>query len=136
MNPPLLPRPTGADGPGARRAVPRKTVSRKECDRGLNEMAGYLLWQAEESEAATRAEAFAKRLPWLTGAQREEVVRVYTEDRLETSRAVIQRIADRARELQREYSERYQRLRIRILGLFLAGATGFGAVVLAMTRPR
>ena len=108
---------------------------REECSQGLRQLEGYLLWEAESAAARAGAEEFADRLPWLTGAQREEVVRICTADRLEVSRAVIHRIADRARELQGEYSTRYRTLKIRLLALFLTAAAGLGVVHQALPHP-
>nr|WP_202446789.1 hypothetical protein [Streptomyces sp. SID5468] len=127
--------PEEAPAGAVRRFLAREGVRRRECAKGINDVEGYLLWQAEAASAAAGAEVFADRLPWLTSAQREEVVRVYTDDRLELSRAVLERIADRARSLQREYGERYRLLRIRLLGGYLAAAAGAAAVLLALGRP-
>ncbi|AXI79048.1 hypothetical protein [Peterkaempfera bronchialis] len=102
---------------------------RRESVRGLHQLEGYLLWQGETATAREQAEAFADRLPWLTGPQREEVVLAYTDDRLEVSRAVICRIADRARELQRQYAARYRTLQVRLLALFLVAVAGSGALL-------
>jgi hypothetical protein len=53
----------------------------------------------------------------LTSAQREDVLRVCTADRLSSSRAMLQRIADRAVTLRAEYEHRYAALRRRLLVL-------------------
>lgn len=89
---------------------------------GINQLEGYLLWQAETDRARESAREFCARLPWLTSAQREEVERVYTQDRLEQSKAYLLRIAARCRELQREYQERYDVLRRRLAIAFLLGS--------------
>jgi hypothetical protein len=93
--------------------------TRREQARGINELEGYLLWQAETASAQEQADAFANRLPWLTGEQRAVVVREYAADRLEVSRAVVRRIAGRARELQAEYCARYRTLRMRLVALLV-----------------
>ncbi|MCD0484026.1 hypothetical protein LO771_16910 [Streptacidiphilus sp. ASG 303] len=109
----------------------RRPGPRGESDRGIHQLEGYLLWQGETAAAREQAEAFADRLPWLTGPQREDVVRVYTADRLEVSRATVRRIADRARELRHEYTARYRALRLRLLALSLLGvACAAGAAAL------
>jgi hypothetical protein len=115
-------------------SVTRKAVSRKEAAKAVNDVEGYLLWQAEVTAAAAQAEAFADRLPWLTTVQREDVVRVYTDDRLELSRAVLQRVADRALTLRQEYTERYRVLRMRVLGVFLTAVAGTAGVLVALDR--
>ena len=89
---------------------------------GINQLEGYLLWQAETDRARDSAREFSARLPWLTTAQREEVERAYTQDRLEQSKAYLVRIAARCRELQREYQERYNALRRRLVIVFVLGS--------------
>jgi hypothetical protein len=89
---------------------------------------GYLLCQTEIRNARAEAEAFARRLPWLTTGQHDELVRIYTEDRTELSRRLLQRIADRCHELQTEYTVRYQQLRRRLLGACVALLLGAFAV--------
>ncbi len=42
---------------------------------GLVRLEAYLLWQAEMHKARDEAQAFAKRMPWLTTTQHEEVTR-------------------------------------------------------------
>ena len=87
---------------------------------GIARLEGYLLCQSEISGARAEAEAFAGRLPWLTEAQREEVIRLYAEERLELSRRLLRRIVDRCGELRGEYTARYEELRRRLLGLCAA----------------
>ncbi|GAB2803239.1 hypothetical protein GCM10027073_39640 [Streptomyces chlorus] len=100
--------------------------------RGLDQFEGYLLWAAEVEDARRRAERFTEQLPWLTTAQREDVERVYTADRIEASRVTLVRICDRAAELRDMYAHRYRRLRVRCVAAAVVGmASGAGAVVLA-----
>ncbi|MGP3991817.1 hypothetical protein [Streptomyces sp. 3N207] len=106
----------------------------QKCARGLNELEGHLLAQAEVTEALNCAEAFAAQLTWLTTAQREEVVRLYTTHRLQISRAALQRVTDRARELQCHYSSRYHALQVRLLGLFLSTLAVFVVVLVILAR--
>lgn len=80
---------------------------------GINELEGYLLLQANEHTARSEARAFADRLPWLTVAQREEVVRVYAEERMALSIRVLRAVAQRCGELRTQYTERYEELRAR-----------------------
>lgn len=86
-----------------------------EIESGIARLEGYLLCQRELGDARTEAEAYADRLPWLTSAQREEVVRLYAEERVELSRRMLRRIADRCEELRAEYTARYEELRRRLL---------------------
>ncbi|MEU6964229.1 hypothetical protein [Streptomyces chrestomyceticus] len=100
----------------------------------VNEIEGYLLWEAEKDRARTRAREFSARLPWLTRAQQEEVERQYQADQLEFSRAYLRRIAARSGELRAEYEGVYRVLRRRLLtGLLVAaGALVTGAVTVAV----
>jgi hypothetical protein len=82
---------------------------------GIARLEGHLLAQTEISNARAEAEAFARRMPWLSTAQYEEVVRLYTEDRIALSRRVLERIVDRCHELKAEYTARYERLRRRLV---------------------
>ncbi|MFI6646772.1 hypothetical protein ACIBI8_03975 [Streptomyces sp. NPDC050529] len=103
----------------------------KDSARGLAQMEGYLLWNAEVEEARRRARRFTDELPWLTTAQREDVERVYTADRAAASRAMFVRVSVRAAELRGEYSERYQRLRTRCVAtaVVCAGTAGGACTV-------
>ncbi|MEU1494814.1 hypothetical protein ABZ456_31780 [Streptomyces sp. NPDC005776] len=97
----------------------------KDSARGLAQMEGYLLWNAEVVEARRRARRFTDELPWLTTGQRDEVERVYVADRAAASRAMLVRVSARATELRGEYSERYRRLRARcVAAAVVAGTTG------------
>lgn len=95
--------------------------------RGLAQMEGYLLWNAEIAQARRRARRFTDELPWLTTAQREDVERVYTADRAAASRAMLVRVSARAAELRGEYSERYRRLRARCVAAAVLASTAGGA---------
>ncbi|MCQ4079644.1 hypothetical protein NGB36_03270 [Streptomyces sp. RB6PN25] len=89
---------------------------------GINQLEGYLLWQAETDRARDSAREFSASLPWLTIAQREEVEHAYTQDRLEQSKVYLVRIAGRCRELQHEYQQRYDALRRRLAIAFVVGS--------------
>lgn len=95
----------------------------KESARGLAQLEGFLLWNAEVEGARRQARRFTDELPWLTTAQREDVERVYLADRVAASRRSLTRVRDRADELREEYTERYARLRARCVALS-AGAAG------------
>lgn len=86
-----------------------------EVEQGIARLEGYLLCQTELTNARAEAEAFARRLTWLTTAQHEEVVRLYTDERIKISRRTLERIIERSRELQTEYAARYEQLRQRLL---------------------
>ncbi|SHN12692.1 hypothetical protein [Actinacidiphila paucisporea] len=108
-----------------------------DCERGLEQMAGYLLWNAEIEEARRRAAAFTSRLSWLTTAQRENVESVYVADRVEASRAMLIRNRDRAVELRGEYRQRYEELRKRCVAVAFGGvavAAGLAAAVVLFCR--
>ncbi|MFF3394083.1 hypothetical protein ACFYW1_24505 [Streptomyces sp. NPDC002669] len=102
--------------------------------RGLAQLQGYLLWSAEVEEARRRAARFTDGLPWLTTAQREDVERAYTADRLAAARAALTRIATRSTALRGEYEARYRRLRKRCVatGVVLVGAAGGACAALAL----
>ncbi|WP_039947181.1 hypothetical protein [Streptomyces sp. NRRL S-118] len=93
---------------------PRPSITR-EAAVAVNEIEGYLLCQAELRTAGVEGEAFADRMPWLTTAQREEVVRLYAQHRMELSEKVLRALAGRCQELRDEYTARYADLRRRLL---------------------
>ncbi|MFG2589752.1 hypothetical protein [Streptomyces sp. NPDC048438] len=105
----------------------------KESARGLAQVEGYLLWNAEVEEARRQARRFTDALPWLTTAQREDVERVYTVDRIEACRDTLTRIAGRAHELRGEYTERYDRLRARCVALSVLAVSTVGGLCAALT---
>lgn len=103
--------------------------------KGVADLEGYLLWQAETEKARAAAEAFTAGLDWLTAGQREEVLALYTRTELDRSRASVTHIARRARELREEYQARYDRLRRRAVAWCLAlGAVAVFLLCLARTR--
>lgn len=110
-----------------------------EAASGIARLEGYLLYQAELRDARAEAEAFACRMPWLTSDQREEVVRLYTEDRIALSRRTLQRITTRCHELRAEYSARYEQLRRRLLctglALLLAAVALCALTLLSASMP-
>ncbi|MGW1839845.1 hypothetical protein [Streptomyces sp. NPDC002067] len=97
------------------------TTDGMRTDAAINEIEGFLLWEAEKSRARSRAEAFCAGLPWLTEAQRAEVERHYCRDRTEVSRECLERIAARATELRAEYEAVHRTLRRRLLTGYAAG---------------
>ncbi|MFI1168113.1 cytochrome C oxidase subunit I [Streptomyces sp. NPDC020801] len=103
----------------------------------VNQVEGYLLWQARVAEAEERARAFTEPLQWLTTAQREEIEQHYVRECLLRARADLQRVADRCRELRGEYEERYHQLRARCLALVLTALAVLAtAAVLAVILER
>ncbi|MGX1881719.1 hypothetical protein [Streptomyces sp. NPDC055287] len=105
----------------------------KESDRGLAQLEGYLLWNAEVTEARHHAGRFTEQLPWLTTAQREDVERVYTAERLAASRAMLVRVSARATALRGEYTERYRRLRARCVAVTVVCAGAASGACAALT---
>ncbi|MFK4149924.1 cytochrome C oxidase subunit I [Streptomyces sp. NPDC004065] len=103
----------------------------------INQVEGYLLWQARVAEAEQRAREFTEPLQWLTTAQREEIEAHYVRDCLTRARADLRRVADRCRALRGEYEERYRQLRARCLAFTVTTAAVLGAVaVLAAALAR
>ncbi|ROV64354.1 hypothetical protein [Streptomyces globisporus] len=95
----------------------------KDSARGLAQLEGFLLWNAEVERARRQARRFTDQLPWLTTAQREDVERVFITERFAVSRESLTRIRDRAEELREEYTGRYARLRARCVAVSV-GAVG------------
>ncbi|GAA1519462.1 hypothetical protein [Streptomyces albidochromogenes] len=106
----------------------------QESAQGLAQLEGYLLWSAEVAEARHQAGRFAEQLPWLTTAQREDVERAYTADRLAVSKAFLVRVAARSTALRAEYTERYRRLRARCVATaaVCAGLAGGACAVVTL----
>lgn len=104
----------------------------REVARGLAELEGYLLCQAELRGARAEAEAFVERLPWLTAAQRTEVVRVYTEERLALARRMLHQVTERCHALRQEYAQRYALLRRRLYCRCTALLVAAGSLVVAV----
>ncbi|MCC9311484.1 hypothetical protein LN042_31220 [Kitasatospora sp. RB6PN24] len=107
-----------------------------EAANGLNQLEGYLLWQAEIAEAQRAAAAFTGRLPWLTTGQREEVAEAYVQAHLRLSRQAVAHIVKRIRQVRSEYEERYHRLKIRIAAVVLATLALAAAVLALLTHVR
>ncbi|MEV6162640.1 hypothetical protein AB0L71_12080 [Streptomyces sp. NPDC052052] len=105
----------------------------KDIARGLARLEGHLLWNAEVEEARREARCFTDALPWLTTAQREDVERVYTADRVAVSRAVLRRICARAAELRTEYDARYRSLRARGVAVCAVLVAALGGTCTAVT---
>ncbi|WP_328907730.1 hypothetical protein OG230_34665 [Streptomyces sp. NBC_00234] len=109
----------------------------KDSARGLAQLEGYLLWNAEVEDARRRAGRFTDQLPWLTRAQREDVERVYIADRVASCRESLVRVSERAAELRGEYSDRYRLLKKRCLAavlLAVGAASGTCAALTLLTR--
>ncbi|MFD3452814.1 hypothetical protein ACFWVC_11580 [Streptomyces sp. NPDC058691] len=81
---------------------------------GIAQCENFLSWHAEIGDAQAAASAFADRMPWLTTAQRDEVVRLYIAERLDLARKMLTRISRRGTELNAEYDRRYNALRNRL----------------------
>ncbi|MFF7333975.1 cytochrome C oxidase subunit I [Streptomyces sp. NPDC090306] len=89
----------------------------------VNQMEGYLLWQARVSEAEQRARDFTEPMDWLTTSQRAEIEQRYVSDCLVRARSDIRRVAQRAMSLRGEYEKRYQGLRVRCVALVVLTMT-------------
>ncbi|MEU5213873.1 hypothetical protein [Streptomyces sp. NPDC020742] len=98
-------------------------------DEAINEIEGYLLWEAEKDRARARADAFCAGLPWLTDSQRREVESRYCDDQRTASRAYLERIAVRSATLRTEYEGVYRVLRRRLIAGFLSGTVAMTALV-------
>jgi hypothetical protein len=99
-------------------------------NRAVNEIEGYLLWEAEKDRTRDRAQAFCDTLPWLTETQRQEVELRYRHDQHAASRAYLERIAARSTSLRAEYEDVYRALRRRLV---TACVTAVSAVLLLAT---
>ncbi|MFF3565380.1 hypothetical protein ACFYXS_35580 [Streptomyces sp. NPDC002574] len=97
---------------------------------GIARCEDFLSWQAEIGDAYSAAAAFADRMPWLTTAQRDEVVRLYTVDRLDVARGMLTRFWDRDQQLHLEYARRFNDVRTRLLSTVAALALVTAAVCL------
>ncbi|MEI7030471.1 hypothetical protein [Streptomyces pratensis] len=112
-------------------------TSDQESARGLTQLEGFLLWNAEVQGARRRARRLTEQLPWLTTAQRDDLERVYVADRVAASRESLVRIRHRADELREEYTRRYARLRARCVAVTagaLGAAAGFCALLVLYLR--
>ncbi|MDT0460486.1 hypothetical protein RM550_33005 [Streptomyces sp. DSM 41527] len=98
-------------------------------DQAINEIEGFLLWEAEKDRTRTRAQAFCAGLPWLTDPQRREVEWRYCQEQRDTSRAYLERIAVRSAALRTEYEGVYRALRRRLITGFLSGTVAVAALV-------
>ncbi|MFE9388627.1 cytochrome C oxidase subunit I [Streptomyces sp. NPDC006784] len=100
----------------------------EEAGDGVRRIEGYLLWQRHLSDARARAEHAVAPLDWLTGAEREDVVRRLAEALADTSRAALRETAQRAVSLRREYEDRYAVLKRRVVGWAFCGLAVVGFV--------
>lgn len=101
-----------------------------EAAAGIQQLEGYLLAQSRVREARAHAVVFADRMPWLTTAQHEEVVSLYTQDHIAMSRRALETVVARAAELRAEYTARYELLRRRLLCTGAAALIGAGCAFL------
>lgn len=103
---------------------------------GLSRLDGYLYWHARLAEARRDAEHTADLLPWLTAAQRADLVDALTTAHTERARGMVRLVADRIAEVRGEYEDRYRALRIRLVGWAAAalGAAVAAGAALALMR--
>ncbi|WP_374205755.1 hypothetical protein [Streptomyces sioyaensis] len=99
-------------------------------DRAINEIEGFLLWEAEKDRARIRAQAFCAGLPWLTDSQRREVELHYCRDQRDATWAYLERIAVRSATLRTEYEGVYRALRRRLITGFLSGTVAVVALAI------
>lgn len=95
---------------------------------GIVSLEGYLLWQGELDRARAEAEACVEGLGWPTDAQREELVNLLARRQLDLSRMVITRIAERSLQLRRDYQQRYDCLKRRLVACSVTLVVGLAAV--------
>ncbi|MEV5358274.1 hypothetical protein [Streptomyces sp. NPDC052693] len=86
------------------------------------EAEGYLLAHAHHEQIRREAEELCGRLPWLTGAQAEELTGHYVRLRLDVSRQLLLGTVRRAEELRTEHEDRYAALRRVLLRRHAAAA--------------
>lgn len=116
--------------------IRKSSPSSNEAAAGIQQLEGYLLAQSRVREARAHAVLFADRMPWLTTAQHEEVVSLYTQDHIAMSRRALELVVARAAELRKEYSARYELLRRRLVCASLTSVIGAGCVILWEHVPR
>ncbi|MFD6295842.1 cytochrome C oxidase subunit I [Streptomyces sp. NPDC060235] len=111
---------------------PEPPEARKRAEAGelSHAVEGYLLWNAQISEAEGRARDFTDRLDWLTTSQRAEIEQHYIADRLKRARGDLERVAGRCASLRAEYEQRYQKLRMRCVAWSAALYAAAGAITL------
>ncbi|AJT67371.3 hypothetical protein [Streptomyces chattanoogensis] len=101
----------------------------RDIGKTLNDIEGYLLWEAEKEQARTRADAFCDALPWLTDTQRREVELRYCQEQHATTRDYLERIAARSASLRAEYDGAYRALRRRMVAACLGGVAAAAMLV-------
>ncbi|KOX37650.1 hypothetical protein ADL06_02600 [Streptomyces sp. NRRL F-6491] len=102
-----------------------------EAAAGIARLEGYLLARRAGTEATRAGAVFADRFPWLGPQERSEVAREFAREHLAVRRRMLQDTVTRAGELRREYGDRYDRLRRRLLAVAL-GAAGATTVVVSL----
>jgi hypothetical protein len=90
-----------------------------EAEQGINDLEGHLLWAAEIAGAHGAGEQFASQFDWATTDERDDLARVYAEQRLRDSHQLIERTADRARCLRAQYEHRWQQVQSRLVLIVL-----------------
>ncbi|WP_411075923.1 hypothetical protein [Streptomyces sp. cmx-4-7] len=115
-------------GDGAR-GEPRALTA--EAAAGIARLEGYLLARRVRTEAAEAGDVFADRFPWLGSQERSEIARAFAREHLAVRRRMLRDTVARADELRREYGDRYDRLRRRLLAAAL-GAAGAATVVVSL----
>jgi hypothetical protein len=94
-----------------------------EAEAGIRDLEGHLLWAAQIADARVAAQEFAARCAWATTDERADLARLYADRRLDDSREMTDRIAERARGLQAQYEHRWREVKSRlVLGVLLTVA--------------
>ncbi|MGW0556746.1 hypothetical protein ACWDZ6_21515 [Streptomyces sp. NPDC002926] len=91
---------------------------------GIERLERYLATESERNQARKAAEAFADRMPCLTWAERQQLLRLYTGERLAEAQRLRNRLAQ-----QEAAHEARERLRGRCIKVALL----LGAVSAALT---
>ncbi|MBO8198353.1 hypothetical protein JW613_08540 [Streptomyces smyrnaeus] len=102
-------------GPPSSEARPApRAGERDEAARGVAELESYLLRQTETHNAQHDAACFAAELPWLTSAQRKQVIRLYVRDRKALARQTQKLIETALEQRAAEVATAYEALRRRM----------------------
>lgn len=121
------------DPPGTPRSAANSALA--------SEAEGYLLARAHYDEARREAEDLCARMPWLTAAQAEDVMRHYIHKRIDLTRRMLLGTVERAAQLRQEYETRYAALQRGLLKRHAAGAcvvlacaSGMGVLTSLLSR--
>ncbi|RNG30746.1 hypothetical protein [Streptomyces botrytidirepellens] len=97
-----------------------ETGHNHEAAAGLVELEGLLVAAHHRQRADEEGEAFARRMPWLTTHQHQEVARLYADCHVALTKEILRTVISRSEDLKAEYSQRYELLKKRLLVAALA----------------